>query len=270
MASNEAARSPGQPVRDIADVYDDPSIVWALRSVGTHLHPGGEDATVALATKAVSLGFPMGGRVLDIASALGGPARYLARRFAVTVLCIDANPGMHERALGTHRAEGMAWRCPLILARTERLPLAPASCDAAWSQDALCHMDKSAVVAEVARVLRPGALFAFTDWIARSSLSAAQSAELAALWSFPSLLRIAEWVRSLDESDFDVLIAEDRTAEVMRQRPPPPADQAVWEEDFTVRYGADELARQKAPGELWRSLMQANLTGYGLCIARRR
>src|SRR5439155_3253570 len=135
-----------------------------------------------------------GGRVLDVASALGGPARYLARRFATTVLGVDGTRRMHETALRFHETEDTVLRCPLILARTERLPLADASCDAAWSEDALCHMDKPAVLAEVARVLRPAALFAFSDWIARIPLTAERAADLAAAWGFPSLLRVAEYV----------------------------------------------------------------------------
>ncbi|MDQ6680778.1 MAG: class I SAM-dependent methyltransferase, partial [Pseudomonadota bacterium] len=159
--------APRQPLRDLADVYDDPTITWSLHGVGTHLHSGGEDATVALATRAASFEFPTGGRLLDVASALGGPARYLARRFAATVLCVDGTRRMHEHALRFHQLEETVLRCPLVLARTERLPFADACCDAAWSEDALCHMDKPAVLAEVARVLRPAALFVFSDWIAR-------------------------------------------------------------------------------------------------------
>jgi SAM-dependent methyltransferase len=67
------------------------------------------------------------------------------------------------------------------VSRTEHLPLADACCDAAWSQDALCHMEKPAVVAEAARVLRPGAVFAFTDFIARTPLTAEERATLAQL-----------------------------------------------------------------------------------------
>src|SRR5438045_1763982 len=121
--------APRQPLRELADFYDDPTITWSLHGVGTHLHSGGEDATVALAARAASFNFPTGGRLLDVASALGGPARYLARRFAATVLCVDGTRPMHEHALRFHQVEETALRCPLLLARTERLPLADACCD---------------------------------------------------------------------------------------------------------------------------------------------
>lgn len=257
-------------LRPIGDFYDDPNIVWSLHGVGAHLHSGGEDATVALAARAAAFNFPIGGRVLDVASALGGPARYLARRFGVTVLCLDGTRRMHAYARRFHALEETALRCPLLLARTERLPLADACCDAAWSEDALCHMDKPAVLAEVARVLRPLAPFAFSDWIARVPLSGEQAGELAANWGFPALLSVAEYARLLDTSGFDVLVAEDWTEEILRVRAPQAPDQEQWERAFVARFGAEEVQRQRPPFDLWRSLLQANVTGYGRFIARRR
>ncbi|HZQ35685.1 MAG TPA: methyltransferase domain-containing protein, partial [Dehalococcoidia bacterium] len=245
------------PLRPIGDFYDDPNIAWSLHGVGPHLHSGGEDATVALAGLAARFDFPIGGRVLDLASALGGPARYLARRFGVTVLCVDGTRRMHAYAQRFHELEETALRCPLLLARTERLPLANACCDGAWSEDALCHMDKPPVLAEVARVLRPTALFAFSDWIARVPLTADQAGELAASWGFPSLLSVTDYVRLLDETGFDVLVAEDWTAQIVRVRAPQAPDQEVWEQAFVARFGVGEVSRQRPPFDLWRSLLQA-------------
>lgn len=257
-------------LRDLHDFYDEPGIAWAVRSVGPHLHPGSEDATVTLAVRLEAYGLPPGGRIVELASALGGPARYLARRFGATVLCVDGDRRMHAAALAVARGEGLQERCLPLLARTERLPLATASCDAAWSQDALCHMDKPGVVAEAARVLRPGGLFAFTDWIALTQLHAAEQAALARLWSFPALLRLPEYVAVLDECGFDVLLAEDRTPTTLTQRPATPADQETWERHFARQYGEAELTRQREPNQLWRALVQAGRTGYGMFIARRR
>jgi SAM-dependent methyltransferase len=262
--------TPHQPLRAVGDFYDNPNIAWSVHAIGTHLHSGGEDATVALAARAAAFGFPTGGRIVDVASALGGPARYLTRRFGATVVCVDGTRRMHDHALRFHRLEDTVLRCLLVLARTERLPLVDACCDAAWSEDALCHMDKSAVLAEVARVLRPGGLFAFSDWIARLPLTAEQAGELAAHWGFPSLFSVAEYVRVLDAGGFDVLVAEDWTADILRARGPTAPDQAEWEAMFIAQYGVDEAQRQRVPFDLWRSLVQANITGHGIFIARRR
>ena len=50
----------------------------------------------------------------------------------------------------------------------QALPFRARAFDAAVSQEGLLHVpDKAAVLAECARVLKPGARIAFTDWIAR-------------------------------------------------------------------------------------------------------
>jgi len=255
----------------VSDIYTEPGVEWHMRFLGLHLHPGYEDATVALAARAAHYGFPEGGLILDLASALGGPARFLARRFAATVLCIDLNPRMHAALTSAARAEGLTRCCLPVLARTEQLPLATASCDGAWSQDALCHMDKPAVLAEVARVLRPDSLFAFTDFIARSGLGDEDAEALAQLWGFPSLLRLPQYTALLDECGFEVLLAEDRTRAVVAQYPQVRArDQKEWEADFAARHGDTEHLRQRAMGEVWLTLLQAERVGYGMFVGRRR
>jgi sarcosine/dimethylglycine N-methyltransferase len=261
----------GSPsLRDLADVYAEPGMHLWLRLSGPHLHGGSEDATVALAARAEAFGLRPGGRIVELASALGGPSRYVARRFVATVLCIDGDPRMQRAARASHEAEGLWLRCLPLLARTEHLPLADASCDAAWSQDALCHMDKPAVVREAARVLGPGALFAFTDFIARVPLTAEEQAELARLWAFPALLRVSEYVCLLDESGFDVLLGEDRTPATPPRAGVRPADEETWQRDFVGRYGEEEVARQYARIGAWRALLEAGRGGYGMFIARRR
>jgi len=258
------------PTAGVAGVYDEPAMRVYLRTSGPHLHGGGEDATVALAARAEAFGLTPGARILDLASALGAPARYLARRFMATVLCIDADRRMHAAALAGHHAEGLWLRCLVLLARTERLPLADACCDAAWSQDALCHMDKPAVVREAARVVRPGGLFAFTDFIARAPLTDEDHALLAEWWAFPSLFQLGEYVRLLDESGFDVLLAEDRTAGVYRPQQGTPDDQEAWTEIYVARYGDAELTSQWTRLRVWRTLVEDGRGGYGMFIARRR
>jgi sarcosine/dimethylglycine N-methyltransferase len=262
--------SASPPPLEVADVYSDAGMRLWLRLSGPHLHGGNEDATVALAARAEAFGLRPGGRIVEIASALGAPSRYLARRFVATVLCIDGDIRMHRAARAAAAAEGLWLRCLPLLSRTERLPLADASCDAAWSQDALCHMDKPAVVGEVARVLRPGAVFAFTDFIARVPLTAEERATLLELWAFPSLLRVAEYVRLLDDSGFEVLLAEDRTADTPPRTGAAAPDEEDWQRDFVGRYGEEEVARQYERIGAWRHLLEAGRGGYSMFIGRRR
>ena len=258
-------------VREAADVYAEPALEWQTRLFGTHLHPGFEEATVALAGRAAHYGLQEGGLLLDLASALGGPARFIARRFAATVICVDLSRRMHAALVRGARAEGLARSCLPVLARAERLPLASASCRGAWSQDALCHMEKATVLAEVARVLRRGAVFAFTDFIAGSGLSSEDCDTLAREWGFRSLLRIPEYTALLDEHGFEVLLAEDRTRAVGAQHSRATSgDQREWELDFGACHGEAEAQRLRAITEIWLNLLRAERAGFGMFVCRRR
>jgi len=258
-------------VREASDVYATPAVEWQTRLFGTHLHPGAEEATVALAERAARYGLREGGLLLDLASALGGPARFIARRFSATVICVDLSRRMQSALVSAAKAEGLARSCLPVLARTEHLPFTSASCGGAWSQDALCHMDKPAALAEVARVLQPTAVFAFTDFIARSGLTSDDSETLAREWGFRSLLRLVEYTALLDQHGFEVLLAEDRTCAVAAQRSrATPGDQREWEVDFAARHGEAEAQRLEAISWIWLNLLRAERAGYGMFVCRRR
>ena len=255
--------------RSVAYLYDEPGMQWSLRSVGSHLHPGSEEATVALAAAAARSGLASGGRIVEIASALGAPARFVARRFSCTVVCVDMDRRMHAAAAAANRHEGMDRAVQPVLARAERLPFADDSCDGAWSQDALCHMDKELVLAEVVRVLKPGAVFAFTDFIARPSITREDLDELRQLWAFPSLLTIAGYVSALDRLGFEVLLAEDRTTSILGGRPRGRTDDELWWQFFRQRWGEEEAMARRKIGSTWQSLLERGRAGYGMFIARR-
>ena len=255
--------------RTVGEFYDEPGMEWSLRNVGPHLHPGSEAATADLAVRAAAAGFVTGRLIIDVASALGAPARFIARRFGSRVLSIDMDPRMHAAAVVRNREEGLTRVIQPVLARTERLPLADSSCDAAWSQDALCHMDKLAVLAEVARVLKPTAIWAFTDFIAHHSITAEDLEALDRLWAFPSLLTIAGYVAALDSLGFEVLLAEDRTTSLLSARGDGLPDDAAWWAEFGARWGHAELEARIEAGRAWQDLLRTGRTGYGMFIARR-
>ena len=256
-------------VRTVGEFYDEPGMQWSLRNVGPHLHPGSEEATVALAARAAESGMTRGGIIVEIASALGAPARFVARRFGSTLICIDMDSRMHAAATTASRQEGLQRLVLPVLARSEHLPLAGASCDGAWSQDALCHMDKPPVLREVARVLKDGGIFAFTDFIARSSTTDADMDMLRRLWAFPSLFTLAQYVAALDACGFEVLLAEDRTRALLADRARGQADDELWWSDFEERWGATEVQERIDAGQAWQAMLQGGRAGYGMFIARR-
>lgn len=103
-------------------------------------------------------------RMLDIGSGYGGPARYLAARFGCHVAALNLSEKENERARRLNREHGLEDAIQVIDSAFEDIPLPDASVDRVWSQDAILHSgDRVRVVSEVARVLRPGGKWVFTD-----------------------------------------------------------------------------------------------------------
>ncbi len=102
--------------------------------------------------------------VLDLGSGYCGAARFLATRFSVNVNAINVSEVENERARRLNDEAGLAERIHVHDCSFEALPVADASQAAAWSQDAILHSsDRAQVFREVARALRPGGVFVFTD-----------------------------------------------------------------------------------------------------------
>lgn len=117
--------------------------------------------------------------------------------------------------------------------------------------------------------MKPGGVFAFSDWIARESLSDDELPELREKWSFPSLLSISEYAGLLATAGFTVITAEDIT-DTRSRSVAQPADQGEWEAAFAERFGADELVRQESRITVWRDLLTSGKTGYGVFVAKRK
>jgi sarcosine/dimethylglycine N-methyltransferase len=103
-------------------------------------------------------------RVLDIGSGFGGAARYLAKTFGCRITCLNLSEKENARNRAMNQAQGLEHLISVIDGSFEAIPAADGSFDLVWSQDAILHSgDRGRVVGEVARVLRPGGRFVFTD-----------------------------------------------------------------------------------------------------------
>jgi ubiquinone/menaquinone biosynthesis C-methylase UbiE len=97
---------------------------------------------------------------LDVGAGVGRVAIRLAPRLG-RVACVDLAPGMLERLRANADRAGIANADPLR-SRSDSLPFASASFDAAVCLGLLEHLPRpvqTATIAEIARVLRPGGLF---------------------------------------------------------------------------------------------------------------
>jgi sarcosine/dimethylglycine N-methyltransferase len=219
-----------EPAPDVVDFYDRHPInetqvlafardgTAGLRALGPEDlwrwdqdHYGGLAAVEALAQRAA---IAPGMAVLDVCAGLGGPARFLAHRFGARVTGVDLT---HSRCAAGARLTALVRLGPLVRhvrGDAQVLPFRSRSFDAVVSQEGLLHVpDKAAVLAECARVLRPGARLAFSDWIARPRLEDNERRRLSEWMAAVALQSIDGYRTRLARAGFDGIVAEDLSGE---------------------------------------------------------
>jgi sarcosine/dimethylglycine N-methyltransferase len=103
-------------------------------------------------------------RVLDIGAGYGGAARYLAGRFGCRVIALNLSEVENERDREMNREQGLDRLIEVVDGSFEQIPYPGADFDVVWSQDAILHSGaRKQVLEEVARVIKPGGEFVFTD-----------------------------------------------------------------------------------------------------------
>ncbi|HMA08035.1 MAG TPA: class I SAM-dependent methyltransferase, partial [Ramlibacter sp.] len=126
-----------------------------------HFHARGFADTVALADQ---LPIQAGQHLVDIGCGLGGPARYLAKRFQCSVSGIDITEPFVVAANKLTALLHMEGQVRIELGDGQSLPYADASFDGGYSQHVTMNVaDRARFVAEAYRVLKPGAFFAVTE-----------------------------------------------------------------------------------------------------------
>jgi SAM-dependent methyltransferase len=126
-----------------------------------HFHARGFPATVELADR---LPIKAGQRIVDIGCGLGGPARYIAKRFQCSVSGIDITEPFVEAANKLTRLLHMESQVKIEHGDGQHLPYPDASFDGAYTQHVTMNVaDRPRFFGEAYRVLKSGAFFALTE-----------------------------------------------------------------------------------------------------------
>jgi sarcosine/dimethylglycine N-methyltransferase len=134
-------------------------------------HYGGIPALEVLASRA---GITNERYVVDLCSGLGGPARHLANTRGCRVVGVDFTASRHHAALRLTALARLSHRVNFCLADVRDVPFPHDSFDVAISQEGFAHVpDKSRLVTEIARLVKPGGAIAFTDIVRRVPLAPA-------------------------------------------------------------------------------------------------
>ena len=126
-----------------------------------HFHARGFPATVELADR---LPIQAGQHLVDIGCGLGGPARYLAKRFQCRVSGVDITEPFVVAANKLTALLGMEEQVRVELGDGQNLPYPDATFDGGYTQHVTMNVaDRPKFFGEAFRVLRPGAFFAMTE-----------------------------------------------------------------------------------------------------------
>lgn len=111
-----------------------------------------------------------GKKILDIGCGLGGPAIEMARSHDASVVGIDLEAPLIERATSDAITAGLNDRCHFQLVEPGPLAFDNASFDVVVSSGAVTQTpDKPSMFAEILRVLRPGGWFTCYEWMGDGS-----------------------------------------------------------------------------------------------------
>ena len=194
---------------DVQAVYSGPEgRLWELL-MGEQIHLGGFQSSMDLAQRA---GIAAGSHGLDLCCCTGAGMRFLARFLNVAHMTgVDATSTVVQ--LGRRRCadEGSADKISFVEGNVCATGLPSGQFDFAWGEDAWCYVeDKTKLIAEAARLIKPHGTIAFTDWMeGPTGLTDAEAARYLGFMKFPNVLTLGEYQSLLKKNGCVVRVAQD-------------------------------------------------------------
>ena len=196
-------------LENVQAVYSGPEgDLWEL-VMGEQIHIGGFQSSTDLATRA---GIGAGMQGIDLCCCTGAGMRFLVQFGGVeSMQGVDATTKVVVRGRQRCRAIGLDRQISFTLANVCDTGLSTGSADFVWGEDAWCYVvDKAKLIAEAARLVKPGGLIAFTDWIeGPAGLSQREAERFLAFMKFPNIQDLKGYQDLLVANGCQVLVAED-------------------------------------------------------------
>jgi SAM-dependent methyltransferase len=149
---------------------------------------------------------------VDLCCCNGAGMRFLVRfRGVASMTGVDATATVVERGVQRSKDEGLDGKVRFVIADVTASGLPGASADFVWGEDAWCYVvDKPRLIAEAARIVRPGGVIAFTDWVeGKAGLTDKEADRFLAFMKFPNVETIGGYGGLLKASGCEVVRAED-------------------------------------------------------------
>jgi ubiquinone/menaquinone biosynthesis C-methylase UbiE len=197
--------------KDVQDVYDGPGGLLWESVMSEQIHSGKDEVTDRMAAAA---GLKPGIHVLDVCSALGAPARHIAKKYGVTVTGLDFTKTMNAKAIERNKAAGLDKQITIVDGNAMDMPFKKDTFDVVWGQEAWCYVtNKDELAREAYRVLKPGGKLIFTDWVITGKIDEPLLAKLYESMAFPYMETLNGWADVLKAAGFKNVVAKDQTDE---------------------------------------------------------
>jgi SAM-dependent methyltransferase len=196
-------------LENVQAVYGGPEgDLWEL-VMGEQIHIGGFQSSMDLAKRA---GIAAGMSGVDLCCCSGAGMRFLVKFCNVAAMHgVDATPKIVVRGRQRCQAAGLEKKIDFTLADVCASGLASGGADFVWGEDAWCYVvDKAKLIAEAARLVKPGGVVAFTDWIeGPGGLSQSEAERFLAFMKFPNIQDLKGYKDLLTANGCEVQVGED-------------------------------------------------------------
>jgi SAM-dependent methyltransferase len=258
-------------VNDVSEVYAGPGgKLWELL-MGEQIHVGGPEQTDLLAKKA---GIDKAGEnftLLDICSALGGPARHLAEKYGINVVGLDITPEMVLEAKKRTKGKPYASKIEYRIGSGLDIPAHLNSFEVVWGQDSWCYIrDKVRLIEETWRVLKSGGTLAFTDWIWGSvSVSEEDSDVLMEFMVFPDLQTLNGYAEIIESVGYKVVEKQDLQEDFAKHMDIYVDILQKAKPDIETGFSAELYANAEEGVIAWQKAAHEKKVGRGLWVAKK-
>jgi len=199
----------GIGLSNVQEVYSGPEgDLWEL-IMGEQIHIGGFASSMDLAERA---GIGDGLSCVDLCCCSGAGMRFLVKfRNVRQMMGVDATEKVVERGRQRCAELGLADRIGFTVADVCDSGLPSESVDFVWGEDAWCYVvDKPKLIAEAARLVKPGGVIAFTDWIeGAQGLTEDEARRYLAFMKFPNVQDLQGYRDLLAANGCEVTVAVD-------------------------------------------------------------
>ena len=231
-------------------------------------HPEAMEHTNEIMAKAVSLGPDI--RVLDLGCGYGSTARYLAANYGCAVTGTNISERELELARERSNEAGLDHLLSFEYEDFHSLQYSDDSYDVVWSQEAFLHaVDKTAVLSECRRVLRPDGALIFTDILVRRGTPEADRERIYDRVKSPDMWDLEDYTNALARLDLPVSRVEDWSQHVARSYGWVRDRLQENREALLSRIDAETIDRTVDALTFWVDSANAGKIGWALFVAQK-